>query len=434
MVGITMTRNVFAVVVVAAGVVTAPASPAPSVGAQVLGVRLTGGQGSLGNGVALIMGPSLISTPSQRYVETVDSLFLQPRGFTGTAVPLTTPESPSYLGESEAQGAQILTTAIQSEIASGHADAANPVVVFGYSQSAAFVTFTMEQLHAHGVPSDDVHFVLVGDPANPSGGLLTGIDVPPGTTIPVLDIPLGNPTPGNLYPVDVYTLEYDGFADAPHYPIDPLAWANTFMGLALVHTAYLGLDSQQVADAVPLATTGDTLASYYVIPSENLPLLDPLQWIPVIGAPLYDLLEPVTQILVNQGYGSITDGWNQGPANLPTPDALFPASLNGTELLTALGNAATSGLTAFAEALVNSQTYQLTPLTDNPSLSAILTAAYAVGLVNTPHPSSMTDVIDAFLATFFQSMFGLTWPSPADDVPLPVEPADALTIPFTFEI
>jgi len=33
---------------------------------------------------------------------------------------------------------------------------------------------------------------------------------------------------------------------------------------------------------------------YYIIPAESLPLLDPLRLIPIIGQPLYDLLEPDT--------------------------------------------------------------------------------------------------------------------------------------------
>ncbi|MGH3968958.1 MAG: PE-PPE domain-containing protein [Mycobacterium sp.] len=78
-------------------------------------------------------------------------------------------------GASEAQGAKILDQAILSQIAGGHVDADNPVVVFGYSQSSALSTLTMQQLHDQGMPGDDVHFVLVGDTAAPNGGLLTAL-------------------------------------------------------------------------------------------------------------------------------------------------------------------------------------------------------------------------------------------------------------------
>lgn len=412
----TVQPSVFAVLAVVAGL--AAGSPGASLpGGQPIDVQLTGGHDSaLGGGTAFIMGPSLISTPSQRFVDTVNELYLQPHGFTGTAVSLTTPEAPAHLGASEAEGARILTEAIQNEIAGGQVDAENPVVVFGYSQSAAFVTFTMEQLHEQGVPSEDVHFVLVGDPANPNGGILNGFDVPPGTVIPILDIPLGNPTPDNLYPVDIYTAEYDGFADAAHYPFNLFAWANAFLGLALVHTTYLGLDPEQIASAVPLETTGDTLTNYYMIPSETLPLLAPVQWLPVIGTPLYELLEPVTRILVNLGYDSIAEGWRQGPANVPTPTALFPDDLNWSDILTALGKGLAEGVSGYLTAWTDPATYQLTPLVEEPSLASIVAAAYAVGIVDTPNPSSVADVLGALLTTFFESMDAANALAPTSDL------------------
>ena len=45
-----------------------------------------------------------------------------------------------------------------------------------------------------------------------------------------------------------------------------------------------------MSGTVDLGTFGDT--TYYMIPADSLPLLDPLQLIPVIGQPLDDLLEP----------------------------------------------------------------------------------------------------------------------------------------------
>lgn len=98
---------------------------------------------------------------------------------------------------SEAQGAKILDDATTGQIASGRVDAANPVVVFGYSQSAAMSTFTMEQLQAQGVPTDDVHFVLLGDTAAPNGGLLERFDLPGASfSVPSFGITFGDPDAG----------------------------------------------------------------------------------------------------------------------------------------------------------------------------------------------------------------------------------------------
>ena len=154
------------------------ASPTPHV--QVRAVQLTSGDSAdspLGDGVALVMGGSGISIPPEQYLDAADTLYLQPRDFTGTAQALVTPEGlyPATgvhsLTRSEAEGQQILDSAIQSQIAGGHVDAANPVVVFGWSQSSAISSLTMEQLHNQGVPSDDVYFVLVEDTSAPNGGL-----------------------------------------------------------------------------------------------------------------------------------------------------------------------------------------------------------------------------------------------------------------------
>jgi PE-PPE domain len=268
-------------------------------------------------------------------------------------------------------------------------DAANPVVVFGYSQSSAMSTFTMEQLQEQGVPSDDVHFVLVGDTAAPNGGLLERFDLPGNDlSVPSFGITFGNPTPADLYPTDIYTLEYDGFADFPQYPIDPLSDLNAFAGMIYEHLTYLALDPTQIANAIPLETTGDTLTDYYMIPVGDLPLLDPLRLIPFVGNPLADLLQPDMTVLVNLGYGSITDGWSQGPANVPTPFDLFPTDLNWSGVLTALVNGAGQGIQAAIADLENPDNYQIPSLLDNPTLAPLVDAAYTSGLIDTLQPTS----------------------------------------------
>ncbi|HZE15706.1 MAG TPA: PE-PPE domain-containing protein, partial [Mycobacterium sp.] len=64
--------------------------------------------------------------------------------------------------------------------------------------------------------------------------------------------------------------------------------------------------------------------------TQNLPLLDPLRQIPVVGNPLAELVQPDFRVIVDLGYG---DGY----ANVPTPAGLFhfvnPLTV-GSELLT----------------------------------------------------------------------------------------------------
>ncbi len=99
-------RAALGTVALAAGLigipVSAPAAVAPA------GIALTATDSLAGSNIALIMGPSMIPTPSQQYADTVDALFLQPRGFAGELEVLTTPASPYNLDKSLAEGAQIL--------------------------------------------------------------------------------------------------------------------------------------------------------------------------------------------------------------------------------------------------------------------------------------------------------------------------------------
>ena len=359
------------VAIAGASLIAAPvSSPAPHI--EMRDVQFTSGDGAdspLGDGTALVMGGSSIPIPPQSYVNAADTLYLQPRDFTGTPQALDTPEgfypttgvNSLTADASEAQGAQILNGAITGQIADGNVDAANPVVVFGYSQSSALSTMTMEQLWNQGVPSDDVHFVLVGDTAAPNGGLLERFT---DLSVPSFGITFGNPTPDDLYPTDVYTLEYDGFADFPQYPIDPLSDLNAFAGMIYEHLTYLDLDPGQIQNAIPLETTGDSLTDYYMIGVQDLPLLDPLRLIPFVGNPLADLLQPDVTVLVNLGYGSITDGWSQGPANVATPFELFPTDLNWSDVFTALLNGVPQGIEAAIADLENPDNYQIPSLLD----------------------------------------------------------------------
>ncbi|KAA8956107.1 PE-PPE domain-containing protein, partial [Mycobacterium sp.] len=194
----------------------------------------------------------------------------------------------------------------------------NHVVVFGYSQSATVATVYEDYLATlppDARPSpDQLSFVLIGDPDNPDGGLLERIA---GVYVPALGVQGYGATPDDLYPSVIYTLQYDGFADFPQYPIDIPADLNADLGMLLVHPTYPDLTAEQVgAGVVEPVTPADTDTTYILIPSQNLPLLEPLQG--VVPAPLLDLIEPPLRDIINLGYDPTA------PANVPTPATLFP--------------------------------------------------------------------------------------------------------------
>jgi hypothetical protein len=365
----------FGFALIGAGLIAVPALVPPSPGVQVRAVRLTSGDNAdspLGDGTALIMGGSGLETPGQTYANAIDAEYLAPRDFTGTTQVLTTPEALyPFLGpftetfdQSEAQGQQILDAAILNQIATSDVDAANPVVVSGWSQSAVISSLVQPELASQGVPSDDVHFVLMGDESAPNGGILERFDLPDGTqpSIPSLGLTFSGPEASDLFPTDVYTHEYDGFADFPQYPVNFLSDINAVLGIVFEHVTYPGLTAEQVADAIQLPTSAaDTLTNYYEIPVTTLPLLEPLQLIPFIGNPLADLLNPDLSVLVNLGYGNVDDnylgGWSQGDADVPTPLGFLPDSSVLEQVPQALATGLQQGITDAVKDLTDPSNY-----------------------------------------------------------------------------
>jgi len=409
-------HRTFGVALVGAGLIAVPPLVPPSPGVQVRAVRLASGDTAdspLGDGTAFILGGSGLETPGQSYANAIDAEYLAPRDFTGTTQVLTTPEALyPFLGpftetfdQSEAQGQQLLDTAILNQIATGDVDAANPVVVSGWSQSSVISSLLQPELASQGVPSDDVHFVLVGDESAPNGGMLERFDLPDGTqpSIPSLGLTFSGPEASDLYPTDVYTHEYDGFADFPQYPINPLSDLNAVLGIVFEHVTYPGLTAEQVADAIQLPTSSaDTLTNYYEIPVTTLPLLDPLQLIPFIGNPLADLLNPDLSVLVNLGYGDVDDnylgGWSQGDADVPTTLGFLPSSSVLEQVPQALANGLQQGITDAIKDLTdpNNYVYSLPSWADQlgTTLENILpgTDLSVLSIV----PTTLQDLFDTF--------------------------------------
>ncbi|MGB3474949.1 MAG: PE-PPE domain-containing protein [Mycobacterium sp.] len=353
-----------AIAVVGAGLIAPTAAAAPSTALQIPGLRLAANDTALplGGGTAFIIGGSGLATPGPSYVDAAMSLYLEPLGFTGTTQVVTTPEQlypflgpfGGTLDESVAQGQQNLYDAIMAQYQNGDLSAENPAVVFGWSQGAVIESLLQYQLASAGVPSDYVHFVMIGNVSSPNGGMLERFNLPDNAqpTLPSLGLTFSGAAPSDLYPAEVYNREYDGFADFPQYPINFLSVLNAIFGIAFQHTTYLGLTPDQISDAILLPNASpDSLTNYYMIPTEGLPLLYPLLFFGSGGQALYDLFEPVTRILVNLGYGNIEHGWSQGPADVPTPLGFLPDSATLAalmqELPQALSNAWQQGVSDF---------------------------------------------------------------------------------------
>lgn len=303
-----------------------------------------------GQNTAIVMSGTGSPIPSIQYVTNITNLFLPP----GVVVnPLNTIEElypitgvKSLPFQNSVQtGLQILDAAIWEQIHAG-----NHVTVFGYSQSAVISSLEIEQLLSLGPNKPDpsqLSFIFIGNEMNPNGGILSRI---PGLNISTLGLPFYGSTPDNPYPTTTYTLEYDGFADFPRYPLNVLSDINAVFGIITVHTQYPYLTSQQVANAILLPTEGVTSNQYYIIETADLPLLAPIRAIPVIGPPLAALVQPNLEVIVNLGYGDPRFGYSTSPANIPTPFGLFPDIPPGV-VVDALVAGTQQGINDFAAAL-----------------------------------------------------------------------------------
>ncbi|WP_193047890.1 PE-PPE domain-containing protein [Mycolicibacterium baixiangningiae] len=172
-----------------------------------------------------------------------------------------------------------------------------PIVVYGYSQSAVIATIEkrklIEQYNETG-EAPDVTFVLLANPNRPNGGVLQRFD---GFHIPMLDVTFSGSTPtdSEFTTVDI-ARQYDGWADFPAYPVNMAATANALLGIYYLHGDYW---SDDVGAPLEQGQVGDT--TYYLIPTERLPLLMPLHQLGV-PTPLLTAMDAPLRVIVEFGY------------------------------------------------------------------------------------------------------------------------------------
>ncbi len=274
-----------------------------------------------GSDTAIILGGTTEPTPSTAFAQAAEDLFLHPLGFDGGATDsmvcdmvgtdpcsaplqvLTTPELIQQ-GPSSLTAASDIVLAVENEFNSdpGAFSPEHPLTIFGYSQSATAESIAMTRLEAH-IPSNDLHFVFIGDPSLPGGiwpNLVSDLDTIFGSSLTNtlltdagLDGVLGDLTPDNLYPATIYTLDGDGVADFQQDfnaggLLDPL-W-----NLFTTHVEYLGLTPTEVADAT---TSTDNLITNIDI-SNDINTAD--AWLSAVfehGAANSGLLESVFESL-----------------------------------------------------------------------------------------------------------------------------------------
>ncbi|TDH50742.1 PE-PPE domain-containing protein [Mycobacterium eburneum] len=368
----------------------------------------------------LVMGGSGMPIPPQVYIDDVNDLYLH----CATACSLQSLATPEGLypiigpkelpfDTSVTQGVTILNNAIKDQLADG-----NTVTALGYSQSATIDTIEMENI-ANGTAGihpdpDQLKFVLLGDPNNPNGGMLERFDLPAlgaNPSIPSLGITFSGATPVTEYPTDIYTGEYDGFADYPRYPLNLLSDLNALLGILFVHTQYPNMD---LSTAEEIGQAGAT--TYHMVPTDHLPLLDLVRSIPAVGPVVSDLLEPDLRVLVNLGYGDPDYGWSTSAPDVPTPLGLFPSLADFEKVPGLLVSGTEQGI---ADAVKDVVGYLQDPasvfsLADNPLVNLLQTpfiVAVAAEDISFPPPGvsldSLVNAVSAAASAGYASLLPL---------------------------
>lgn len=297
---------------------------------------------ALASSTVLIMGgtghplatPPDSSSYVRQYMDQAVNNFIAPvsTGATPTGIPpgpynsvaVITPEEdwPNYgrlsIGESVRQGLETLHSCLTSSLCEYNTDMGSAApsvtdtfVVFGYSQSAAIAMLEKDRLATEYGEGEGpaVSFVVIGGP-RPNGGLAardtTGI-----VTFLLFgrwsDEIITKParTDTQYFTVNI-AIQHDGFSDFPLNPLNLLATLNAYMGVILLHTAY-GNYSLSDPAVIDQGQYGDT--RYYLMSTDVLPLLKPVQYIPIIGPVLADSWDPVLRVIVESAYDrSISPG------------------------------------------------------------------------------------------------------------------------------
>ena len=239
-------------------------------------------------------------------------------------------------------GQKLLHQLILNELKKGE-----PVAVAGISEGTLVVERELaylQSLSANEAPSRDVlTFYVFGDMLRGLGQMYL-----PGVTIPFFGQTFG-PVPETRYDTVVVNEEWDGWANPPDRPWNPLAVINAVMGAVYTvngkndhsQTALDSMDDAVLVSQVKSEAGGTT--STYVVPRTQLPITRPLLQ---LGVPrkVVDEIDKMLMPLIRAGYSYMTP--NLGPRvdhgqlvftpppppQLPTNVAISAAKTKTTEV------------------------------------------------------------------------------------------------------
>jgi hypothetical protein len=292
---------------------------------------------------ALVLGHAYLSQPDATYMQELLSTYVDPASpfegqpvynIVGDPVSVYTPESDYMSGLT--QGVADLDSAIQQQLTAGNDD----LLIAGYSMSNSVVTQEMINLAATNTDIHGLKFVLAEDLNTPDGGIFTRFPGMFGVNLP--STPVDTP-----YTTDIYSIEYSGASDFPQYYGNLFADLNAENGYFDLHPYLLPgwpayFDPSTVADAVkqPVTDSYDGHTDYFLIPTQDLPLLDGFRLMPGAPSTFADYLQPDMRVLVDLGYN-----WT-GAANVDTPAEMTAPDIDFTAVDSYLAAGADQGMIA----------------------------------------------------------------------------------------
>jgi hypothetical protein len=343
--------------------------------------------------LALIMDATFQPVVTDNWIREVMDNLVTPTsgaGYTGTA--MNTPEelwpltglNSLTLNASIRTGYELLDERVHTQIAE---HPRTPLVIFGKSQSAIIASVEKRNLAAEYADRKEippVSFNLLGNPLRPNGGLMSRFPLLGQVLTPWTDMS-STPTDTQFTTYDT-ALQYDLFADFPRYPLNLLAVVNALFG-GLNHnyfdesvdgilkpfTVEISLDpnSPDYQPDTVVQQYGDT--TYYLIPSENLPMFYPLRWVGL--GPAVDVVEPLVRVFVDLGYDRTTPYGEVARARLlPALDNLTVE--NAQRFFADVDDALQQGGEAFVDLFH--------PTREEPTVAAVAAALPAVGVEASP--------------------------------------------------
>jgi hypothetical protein len=180
---------------------------------------------------------------------------------------------------------------------------------------------------------------LAEDLNTPDGGFFTRLPGIGGVTLPA--------TPADTpYTTDIYSIEYSGASDFPQYANNIYADLNAADGYIDLHPYLLTgwpayFTPSELAGAVAENTSAaDVNTDYFLIPTQDLPLLNDLRDAPGAPSAYADLIQPDMRVLVDLGYN-----WT-GDANVVTPAVWTSPDIDTTAVDSYLAAGADQGMIA----------------------------------------------------------------------------------------